>query len=126
MIQASRVPQLAGRTLIYLVLIVFGALMVLPFYWMIVTSLQTPENLVSFPPKWWPQPPVTLHYRDAIAQAPFLLYYRNSLIVAVVSVGCSILFGLFAGYAFDRVAPDLFDGSYFAHGPIPGVAYVGM
>ncbi len=100
MTAASRAGRTAGRLAIYLVLIAFGVLMVLPFYWMIVTSLQTPENLISFPPKWWPQPPVAQHYRDAIAQAPFLLYYRNSLIVAVVSVGCSILFGLFAGYAF--------------------------
>jgi ABC-type glycerol-3-phosphate transport system permease component len=36
----------------------------------------------------------------AFERAPFLLYYRNSFAVAIISVGCSLLFGLFAGYAF--------------------------
>ena len=89
-----------GRTLVYLLLIVFGILMVMPFYWMVVSSLHTPRNLVAYPPKWWPRPAVLTHYANAVAKAPFLLYYRNSLIVAVISVGLSLLLGLFAGYAF--------------------------
>lgn len=96
----SRAGTISARALVYLLLVVFGVLMVMPFYWMIVTSLQIPENLISFPPKWWPQPPTGEHYQAATEQAPFLLYYRNSLIVAVISVGCSVVFGLFAGYAF--------------------------
>lgn len=91
---------LAGRTLIYILLIVFGLIMVMPFYWMIVSSLHTPQNLVAYPPKWWPSPAVLTHYHAALSKAPFLLYYRNSLIVAIISVGLSLLLGLFAGYAF--------------------------
>jgi multiple sugar transport system permease protein len=91
---------LAGRTIVYLLLIAFGVIMVIPFYWMIVSSLHTPQNLVAYPPRWWPSPAVTTHYRNALAKAPFLLYYRNSLIVAIISVGLSLLLGLFAGYAF--------------------------
>ncbi len=96
----KRTGEISATSIAYLLLFAFGVLMVLPFYWMIVASLQIPENLVSFPPKWWPQPPTTEHYMDAMAKAPFLLYYRNSLIVAIISVGCSVIFGLFAGYAF--------------------------
>jgi multiple sugar transport system permease protein len=92
--------RITAKSLLYLVLAAFGILMVMPFYWMIVTSFQIPENLVSFPPKWWPQPPTLEHFRAAIDKAPFLLYYRNSLIVAAISVSCSVFFGLFAGYAF--------------------------
>ena len=92
--------RIIAKSFLYLVLAAFGILMVMPFYWMIVTSFQIPENLISFPPKWWPQPPTLEHFRAAIDQAPFLLYYRNSLIVAAISVSCSIFFGLFAGYAF--------------------------
>jgi ABC-type glycerol-3-phosphate transport system permease component len=96
----ARPYRIAGKTILYVLLIFFGALMVMPFYWMIVTSFQTPQKLITFPPTWWPSPPTLEHFVSAIAQAPFLLYYRNSLIVAAISVGCSILFGLFAGYAF--------------------------
>jgi ABC-type glycerol-3-phosphate transport system permease component len=92
--------RITAKTFLYLVLAAFGVLMVMPFYWMIITSFQIPENLITFPPKWWPQPPTLEHFQAAIDQAPFLLYYRNSLIVAAISVSCSIVFGLFAGYAF--------------------------
>jgi multiple sugar transport system permease protein len=92
--------KIAAKSLLYLLLAVFGVLMVMPFYWMIVTSFQIPENLIAFPPKWWPRPPTLEHYEAAVDQAPFLLYYRNSLIVAAISVSCSVVFGLFAGYAF--------------------------
>ena len=90
----------AGTTLLYFLLIAFGILMLMPFYWMIVSSLHTPQNLVAYPPRWWPRPAVLTHYANALSKAPFLLYYRNSLIVAVISVGLSVLLGLFAGYAF--------------------------
>ncbi len=92
--------RITGDIFVYFLLTLFGILMILPFYWMIVTSLQIPENLITFPPKWWPQPPTVEHYRDAIQKAPFLLYYRNSLFIAVISVSSSIFFGLFSGYAF--------------------------
>ena len=90
----------AGTALLYFLLIAFGILMLMPFYWMIVSSLHTPRNLVAYPPRWWPRPAVLTHYANALSKAPFLLYYRNSLIVAVISVGLSVLLGLFAGYAF--------------------------
>jgi len=92
--------KITGNTFVYFLLTLFGILMILPFYWMIVTSFQIPENLITFPPKWWPQPPTAEHYRNAIKKAPFLLYYRNSLFIAAISVSSSIFFGLFAGYAF--------------------------
>ncbi len=96
----EKAGRISAKALLYLVITAFGVLMVLPFYWMIVTSFQIPENLIAFPPKWWPQPPTLEHFQAATDQAPFLLYYRNSLIIAAISVSCSIVFGLFAGYAF--------------------------
>jgi len=95
-----RAGRLASKFLLYAVIALFGMLMVMPFYWMIVTSFQAPQNVVSFPPKWWPQPPVLDHFHDALAQAPFLLYYRNSTVVAAIEVTCCLVIGLFAGYAF--------------------------
>jgi len=74
--------------------------MILPFYWMVVTSLSPIEDITSFPPKWIPSRLTFEHFQVAFEKASFLVYYRNSLAVALISVGCSVLFGLFAGYAF--------------------------
>lgn len=84
----------------YLVVGALAILMVLPFYWMVVTAFSPAEDIIAFPPQWIPSRLTLEHFTAAFAQARWLLYYWNSLVVAAVSVGCSVLFGLFAGYAF--------------------------
>lgn len=89
-----------GQLNIYLVVGGMAILMVLPFYWMIMTAFVPAPDIIAFPPKWIPSRLTLEHFVVALAKAPWLAYYWNSLVVAVVSVGCSLLFGLFAGYAF--------------------------
>src|SRR5262249_57007611 len=57
-------------------------------------------EIISFPARWVPSRLTFEHLSYAVGKAPWLRYYANSLVVAVVSVGCSLVFGLFAGYAF--------------------------
>ncbi len=89
-----------GRLSVYLVVGGVAALMILPFYWMIITAFMPAPDILSFPPKWLPTTWTLEHFVVAFAKAPWVTYYWNSLVVAVGSVGCSLLFGLFAGYAF--------------------------
>jgi ABC-type glycerol-3-phosphate transport system permease component len=95
-------PMLAGlgRLILYAAVGAVAALMILPFYWMIITAFSPASDIIAFPPKWIPTRLTLEHFAEAFAKAPWLTYYWNSVVVAVVSVGCSLLFGLFAGYAF--------------------------
>jgi len=94
-------PLRALGTLGIFVIVAGGAvLMILPFYWMLVTALSPATDVMAFPPRWVPSHVTFEHVWYALRKAPWHLYYWNSLVVAVVSVGCSLLFGLFAGYAF--------------------------
>jgi ABC-type glycerol-3-phosphate transport system permease component len=67
---------------------------------MVITAFSPASDIIAFPPKWIPSRVTLEHFVAAFAKAPWLAYYWNSTVVAVVSVGCSLLFGLFAGYAF--------------------------
>jgi len=89
-----------GRVPLYLVIGGLAIVMILPFYWMVITAFSPAADIIAFPPKWWPTHLTLEHFGEAFAQARWLLYYWNSLVVAAASVGCSLLFGLFAGYAF--------------------------
>jgi ABC-type glycerol-3-phosphate transport system permease component len=94
-------PLRAVGTLGILVVVAGGAvLMILPFYWMLVTALSPATDVMAFPPRWVPSRVTLEHVGYALEKAPWHLYYWNSLVVAAVSVSCSLLFGLFAGYAF--------------------------
>lgn len=89
-----------GRAPLFLVIGSLAVLMVLPFYWMVVTAFSPAADILAFPPKWIPTRLTLEHFEAAFARARWLVYYGNSLAVATVSVGSSLLFGLFAGYAF--------------------------
>jgi len=89
-----------GRLSVYLVVGAVAALMILPFYWMIITAFMPASDILAFPPQSIPTRVTLEHFVVAFAKAPWLTYYWNSLVVAVGSVSCSLLFGLFAGYAF--------------------------
>ena len=96
----SRLIKFLGKGSLYLLVLAVGVIMILPFYWMVVTALSPIEDITAFPPKWIPSHLTSEHLQEALHKAPFLVYYRNSFGVAIISVGCSIFFGLFAGYAF--------------------------
>jgi ABC-type glycerol-3-phosphate transport system permease component len=89
-----------GRISVYIIVGGVAAIMILPFYWMVITSFMPAPDILSFPPKWIPSRVTLEHFRAAFAKANWLTYYWNSLVVAVGSVSCSLFFGLFAGYAF--------------------------
>ena len=89
-----------GRVNLYLAVIGIAVIMILPFYWMVMTAFVPAPDIIAFPPKWIPSRLTLEHFAEAFAKAPWLAYYWNSIVVAVVSVSCSLLFGLFAGFAF--------------------------
>ncbi len=90
----------SGRLALYATVTLVAVVMILPFYWMVVTAVSPASDILAFPPKWIPSRLTLEHFAVAFAKAPWLSYYRNSLVVAVVSVASSLVFGLFAGYAF--------------------------
>jgi ABC-type glycerol-3-phosphate transport system permease component len=89
-----------GGLALYLVVSGVAVLMLLPFYWMVMTAFSPAPDIIAFPPKWIPSYVTFEHFQVAFEKAAWFRYYGNSAFVAVVSVGCSLLFGLFAGYAF--------------------------
>jgi ABC-type glycerol-3-phosphate transport system permease component len=89
-----------GKVPAYLAVGGVAILMILPFYWMVITAFMPAPDIIAFPPKWIPSRLTLEHFDIALDKAPWLTYYWNSLVVAVVSVGCSLFLGLFAGYAF--------------------------
>jgi multiple sugar transport system permease protein len=59
-------------------------LMVGPFYWTLVTSFKSREEVRLFPPTWWPQSPTLEHWAKLadLRIGSFVDFYRNSLLVA--------------------------------------------
>ena len=74
-----------------------------PLYWLIASSLKTPANLGSSPPQYFPNPISTQNYHDAFVNYDFGIYFRNSLIITLVTTALVLIVGTLAGYALGRL-----------------------
>ena len=93
-----------GRLLLHAVLIVLGLSFVMPFAWMISTSLKQPGNEFVFPPRWIPNPIEWSNYKTALVDAvPFLTYFKNTLIITVAATVFDVLTSAVVAYSFARL-----------------------
>lgn len=86
----------------YLILILGAALVLIPILWMLSTSFKFEEELVSIPPKWIPDNPTFESYRRLWSEYPFLIYFKNSIIITVGAVFLSVFFSCLTGYGVTR------------------------
>lgn len=89
--------------LIYAMAIALGISMLVPFLWMVSTSLMDEFEVYQFPPRLLPTDPVWSNYPEALTAAPFGRFFLNSAIMSVVIVGGHLVTATTAGYAFARL-----------------------
>lgn len=95
--------RLFHKTIIYMLLLVGAAFILLPFVWMISTSLKPSNEVLIMPPKWIPSKLVWENYKIAFESAPFKRYFLNSVFVsAMVTVG-ELITTILAAFAFSRI-----------------------
>src|SRR5262245_32906267 len=87
----------------HLVLIPIAFILLVPFIWMLITSLETQAETQRFPPLLWPSHIQWHNYSDAIHAAPLLRFMLNSTVVVIVVVVSNLVLCSVAGYAFARV-----------------------
>lgn len=100
---AQRRPRPIRNLLLHLFLISGSVVMLLPFIWMLSTSLKTPPQIFTYPPVWLPDPIVWQNYRETVSVMPFGRFYLNSLIVASSITVLQLLTSSLAAFAFARL-----------------------
>lgn len=88
------------RAGLYAVLAVATAAMALPFFWMVLTSLKPPAEVMAYPPSWWPGELRWENYVEAWNRAPFGRFYLNSVVSSLGATAMQVVFSLMMAYAF--------------------------
>lgn len=101
--RASRIWEVVGRVALYLALAIVSIPFVMPTWWMITSSFKSVSEIFAYPPTLWPSNPTWQAYADAFEMQPFAQQYFNSLYIAVLVTGGTILISALAGYAFARI-----------------------
>ncbi|HEY63963.1 MAG TPA: carbohydrate ABC transporter permease [Caldilineae bacterium] len=85
------------------ILIAGSVLMLLPFIWMLSTSLKEPREVFTYPPVWIPSRIAWENYVQAVSLMPFGRFYLNSLVVAVSVTLLQLTTSSLAAFAFARL-----------------------
>lgn len=82
---------------------VIGIILIIPLLWMVFTSLKPMEEIVRYPPTFFPEKIVWENYLDTIAAFPFWRYTRNTLFITVLVVIGNVLSNSFIAYGFAKL-----------------------
>lgn len=102
-IKQQLVAKRIVKTFTYLFLTIMALFVILPFYWMLITSLKSGVEVRLFPPTLFPNELVWSNYAEALERANLVRYFVNTIIVSVASTILGTLFSIFTAYALSRL-----------------------
>jgi multiple sugar transport system permease protein len=100
---ARNLAALLKKIVLYLALIILAATMVVPFLWMLSTSLKSNQFVLSFPPQLIPRPITFESYTRLFELYPMARMFGNSLLAAVLTTMGQLITCSMAAYAFARM-----------------------
>ncbi|MHB1132031.1 MAG: carbohydrate ABC transporter permease [Chloroflexota bacterium] len=95
--------RLLGNVLTYVALLVPVILTGFPFYWMLVTSSKSIQEILTYPPSFLPEMLRPENYAQALTYVPFARYFVNTAFVAVLATTGDVFSSSFVGYGFARL-----------------------
>ena len=100
---ARRAAGVVGRTTLYVLLVLLSAVTLIPFVWMLSSSLKLDREVFEFPIRWIPKVFHWENYSLIWTKAPMLMYFRNTAIVAICVTLIQTMTSSFAAYAFAKL-----------------------
>ncbi len=101
--QSARLRRRVLGLCAFIFLAAGAVIILLPFGWLVSTSLKRPAEVFVSPPQWIPPDPQWSNYREVIQTWPFLRYGLNTVYVTLMVMLGSLLSCSLAGYSFARL-----------------------
>src|SRR5215211_5688001 len=91
------------RAAAYLLLVVLSIAVLVPFAWMVSSSLKLDNEVFSIPVRWIPAEFHWDNFSKIWERIPLLTYLRNSVFLSLSITALQVLTGSFAAYGFAKV-----------------------
>jgi multiple sugar transport system permease protein len=102
--KSARRKAIAGKTAVYIILIIIAALMLIPFIWMLSASIKSDREVFQMNPfVLIPEHPKWSNYRDIWTKIPFLKFVENTVFLTIVVTFLQLLTSSFAAYSFAKL-----------------------
>ncbi|WP_082394834.1 carbohydrate ABC transporter permease [Caloranaerobacter sp. TR13] len=94
--------EIIRKTILYIIISIGGILAMLPFLWMLSTSLKDSSVVFQIPPQWIPERFAWENYPNAIKAIPFIRYTFNSAFITVMKMIGEVFTAALVAYGFAR------------------------
>lgn len=101
--QRTRMTVNWYRLLIYLLLLAGAIVFMLPFLWMLTTSLKPSQQVFTFPPQFLPTSFIWQNYVDGWTVLPFTRFLLNTVVITGANVLGNLISCSLAAYGFARL-----------------------
>jgi ABC-type glycerol-3-phosphate transport system permease component len=98
-----RLARVSETILIYTILLSGAVLVMIPFWWMVTTSLKSRSEVFSFPPTIWPKIVRWQNYVEVFDKMPLVLYFLNTVFLCLMNLVGSLLSASMVGFSFARL-----------------------
>jgi len=86
-----------------LFLVLSSALMIFPFIWMFLSAFKTTSDVYTYPPRWIPSSFQVGNFTEVFRKIPFLRFYANSIVIAVIQTFLQILISAMGAFALTKL-----------------------
>ena len=101
--QRKRGPLgIAWMVLLYLLLIAAAISVLLPFYWMVISSVKQNQEVFTVPIRWWPSEIQWPNYINIWTRSNMGTWLKNTVFLSVIVTTLQVLTGSFAAYGFSK------------------------
>lgn len=102
--RASKRRGAVTKTVTYVLLTLWGIIVLFPFYWMVLSSLKSYGAYnAEYIPKFFTLSPTLQNYADAFTAVPLARYFANTLIFTAATTAIMLAVTMLAAYAFARL-----------------------
>jgi multiple sugar transport system permease protein len=81
---------------------VITIIFIMPLVVMVLSSFKPLAEIQRMPPTFWPEAPTLDSFRRVLSEAPYFLWYRNSLVVAIAVTAIAVFTSAVGGYIFAK------------------------
>ena len=94
--------KVSGKVIIYLLLVFFALVFLLPIVWIVFSSFKTAGELFAWPPSLLGEHPTVDNYLLALEEGDFVQYFVNTVFVSIVATILTVIVNVKAGYVFAK------------------------
>ena len=90
------------KIILYVLLICLSVIILIPFYWMVISSLKLNKDVFSIPMRWWPETIHSENYKVIWEKLPLVTFFKNTAKLTVITTIVQLCTSCFAAYGFTK------------------------